>query len=137
MNGREAGRRRGRATTQRGIGVVVGVILLSGVVFTLVVGVTMFRNDRAFDDWRARLVDKPPPGLTVVDSGRRFGILAGSGNHCDGEAWIALSGDATRRQVSDHYRGLPGLTVEREDADRWRVTMADRLGPAGLDPRCH
>lgn len=130
-------RRGSRSTTQRGLGVVIGVGLITGVVFALVVGVTMFRNDRTFDDWAIRFTENPPPGLTVVDSGGRFGLLVGQGNHCDGEAWVVLQGSSSTPTIVDHYENLAGITVEATGTGRWRVAISDRLGPAGLDPRCH
>jgi hypothetical protein len=84
------------------LAIIAVCIVLAALV--LVIGVTMHRNNQRFDAWSAQLLEHPvPPGATLTDSGRRFGLLWGNGNHCDREAWVQVRGDLSRDSLEQHY----------------------------------
>ena len=106
----------------------------------------MLINNRRFNEWKAQLLDHPEPSdSVVVDSGSRFGLLWGNGNHCDGEAWITLQSELSQGELTSHYADIlvvqfeeSGILVEPGQTDgTWKISAQGRIGTAGLDLRCH
>ena len=125
----------------RGKVVALAALLLAVVVWC---AFTIWQSNAVFADWQSQLLDHPlPAGAVVVDSGGRFGHFEGNGKHCDGEAWLLLSGvDETAAWA--HYEDVHGnLRVDEErdlDADypsAVRVTISEMyLTEHAYDPRC-
>ena len=104
-------------------------------------------NDSRMNTWSSQLFDHPLPGdadPAGSDSGSRFGLLWGNGNHCDGEAWIEFASDLIPRDITHHYSDLRNVEVQtlpNEPGEpkryTYRVVITTPIGSAGLDLRCH
>ena len=102
---------------------ILGVVVTAVVVLVVLVGVSMLRHNTVFNEWKAPLVEhEAPPGMAMVESGSRFGLIWGNGNHCDAEAWVLLSGDLGSGEIRAHYSAVDDLIV-RPDGDLWRVSI--------------
>lgn len=119
--------------------VILGAVLALVLALVSVEVITVARNNARFDEWRSTLLHHPAPAnATVIDSGSRYGLLWGNGNHCDGEAWVIIRGDLSATELERHYSDLSDIGLRREvTTDNWRVSMETRLGTAGLDLRCN
>ena len=118
---------------------VVGTVLALLLVLLVVEVVTIARNNTRFDEWKSELLDHPvPPNSILLETGSRFGLLWGNGNHCDGEAWMILRSDLSATELERHYSDVANLSLwQRVATDTWRVSTETRIDTAGLDLRCH
>ena len=134
----------GRAdTTGRRASLALAGLVALPVTLVVLVLATMVVNNFRMNEWKSRLFEADPPGdAALVRRGTSYGLLRGSGNHCDRLAWVLLQTDAPVAEVEGFYEtkietDSIWVSAERGGPGSVRVEMFQYGDNAGWDLRCH